>query len=137
MTELGGIGRVAPAQPVTRTAQATSGAAFAVAAESDAAPAVVSALNGPAALAGLLALQEAEATPVRDRAARRRGRDILGALTGLQRALLGDEDSAAATGRLSALLAHVPLAEDPQLNGILAAIRLRARIELARRQERP
>lgn len=134
MTGLGGIERLAGAPAPARIGQASSGAGFAVEAGSTPPPATAPALSGPAALSGLLALQEAEPAPVRDRDARRRGRAILAALTEMQRALLGAGDSDGTTARLMALLADMPVAEDPALNAILAAIRLRARVELARRQ---
>ena len=135
MTELGGIERMTGAPAAVRASQPSLGTGFAVPAADDTAPPLsVSALGASAALSGLLALQEAEGVPIRDREARRRGRDILGALTELQRALLGGLGSDGATARLSTLLADLPLAADPRLNAILAAIRLRARVELARRQ---
>jgi protein-disulfide isomerase-like protein with CxxC motif len=58
---------------------------------------------------------------------------MLAALTELQRALLGDGDDAAATQRLMDLLAAVPLATD-RLAAMVSAIVVRARVELARRQ---
>ncbi|MEO9188725.1 MAG: flagellar assembly protein FliX [Acetobacteraceae bacterium] len=135
MTELGGIERMTGAPAAVRVSQPSLGTAFAVPAAADTAPPLpVSALGASGALSGLLALQEAGGAPVRDREARRRGRDILGALTELQRALLGGLGSDGAITRLSALLADLPMAADPRLNAILAAIRLRARVELARRQ---
>jgi hypothetical protein len=95
----------------------------------DAAPASVA----PAALAGLLALQETLPDAARDRAARRHGRDMLAALAGLQRALLGGGDAAAALERLAGLVGNMAPAADPALATVLAALTLRCRVELARR----
>ncbi len=82
---------------------------------------------------GLLLLQQVEDGPTRDRQARRHGRALLEGLGALQRALLGGEDDPAALDRLAALVAHCPDAADPALRGTLAAVALRARVELARR----
>ncbi len=86
-----------------------------------------------AAVDGLLLLQQVEDGPTRDRQARRHGRALLEGLGALQRALLGGEDDPAALDRLAALVAHCPDAADPALRGTLAAVALRARVELARR----
>ncbi len=87
-----------------------------------------------AALAGLLVLQEADTEAPRNRAARRRGQDILAALAALQRALLAGGGSDDVMARLAALTADLPPALDLGLDRILRAITLRARVELARRQ---
>jgi hypothetical protein len=83
----------------------------------------------------MLALQEAGAEPVRDRAARRHGQAMLQLLAALQRAMLqgvgGDE---AELTRLASLSAEVPVASDPALRQAVAAIALRASVELARRR---
>lgn len=89
----------------------------------------------PAALAGLLALQEAATPSTRDRAARRHGQALLAALAGLQRALL-DSEEGPALAALGHLLAAAPPAEDPELASLLGAIALRCRIELARSEVR-
>jgi len=92
-------------------------------------PAAVPALP----LAGLLAVQEEAVEPPADRAARRRGRALLAELSGLQRDLLGAGVDGARLVRLRALAAEVPpAATDPALAAALAAIVLRARVELAR-----
>ncbi|MBN8890954.1 MAG: hypothetical protein J0H91_11760, partial [Rhodospirillales bacterium] len=90
-------------------------------------------------LAGMLALQEMEEGEVRDRAARRRGQDLLAQLAGLQRALLAasgpgaaEASAGAALHRLSTLAEAVPQAADPRLRQAVAAIVLRSRVELAR-----
>jgi hypothetical protein len=83
-------------------------------------------------LGGLLALQEAEAEPAGDRQARRRGRRLLDELAALQRDLLGGEVTEERLATLAALLADVPPAADPDLRAAVAAVALRARLELAR-----
>lgn len=85
-------------------------------------------------LDGMLALQEAQSTAVGDREARRQGQDILAELARLQRALLSGEDDSASLERLAALVENAPPAEDPRLQAVLDAVRLRARIEMARRE---
>ena len=80
---------------------------------------------------GLLALQEFGSTTERDARARRRGQAMLQSLSGLQLALL---DTAVDLARLRALAALLPGEEaaDPALAEVISAIRLRARVELAR-----
>ncbi|MEO3474493.1 flagellar assembly protein FliX [Roseomonas sp. CAU 1739] len=85
----------------------------------------------PAQPIGLLALQEAGPVAERDARARHRGQALLRSLTDLQLALLG---GAMDPARLRDLAALVPGEEaaDPALAAAMAAIRLRARVELAR-----
>jgi len=85
----------------------------------------------PAAATGLLALQETAPAAERDARARKRGEALLRSLSDLQLGLL---DGSADPARLRALAALVPGedAADPALAAALAAIRLRARVELAR-----
>ncbi|MFN6953906.1 MAG: flagellar assembly protein FliX [Acetobacteraceae bacterium] len=80
----------------------------------------------------LLALQEAGDAAERDRRARRRGEALLADLGALQLALLEGRDPAAILGRLEALAAG-EAAADPHLAGILDEVRLRAKVEAARR----
>jgi hypothetical protein len=85
----------------------------------------------PAQAIGLLALQEAGPVAERDARARKQGEALLQSLSDLQLGLLeGRLDRA----RLEALAALVPGedAADPSLAAAIAAIRLRARVELAR-----
>jgi hypothetical protein len=96
---------------------------------------------------GLLGLQEQGAadTPsapaARDREARRHGQAMLAALSDLHLLLIGrGPEQGASTAalrslseRLSGLTGAIPQAADPGLRGVIAAIGLRARIELARR----
>ncbi len=69
---------------------------------------------------------------LRDRDAKRRGRDLLDELAGLQREMLaGDPDPARLT-RLADLARDIPLAADPRLRDVMQAIVVRARVEAAR-----
>jgi hypothetical protein len=84
-------------------------------------------------LAGLLALQAEDCDESRDRAARRRGQDLLASLAALQRALLSEAGVPVDQLRqLEQMVADAPLASDPHLREILDAITLRVRVELAR-----
>ena len=146
MTGIQALSGTAPAVASARIPAARNGD-FAVpeAAAALRGPGAASALAPSAALAGLLALQEVGPEPVRDRAARRHGRAMLAALAGLQLALLAEPDSgdgrgpgstapaAAAVERLASLLDGMPPAEDPELAAVLDAVKLRCRIEIARR----
>jgi hypothetical protein len=86
----------------------------------------------PAALAGLLAVQEAEGNAARDRDARRRGAMMLDELARLQRALLGGQIDPDGLRSLAALAAGADGAADPVLAAAVRAISVRARVELAR-----
>ncbi len=85
----------------------------------------------PAQAIGLLALQEIAPAAERDARARKRGEALLRSLSDLQVGLL---DRSLDPARLRALAALVPGddAADPALAAALSAIRLRARVELAR-----
>ena len=88
-------------------------------------------------LSAMLAVQETALAGVsvaqpRDRQARRRAQDLLSALAGLQRSLLGAGDAAMQHEALRALLQDMPVAADPALAAIVGAIALRAEVELAR-----
>ena len=90
----------------------------------------------PVALAGLLAVQEAEGNAARDREARRRGAMMLDELTRLQRALLGGQIDPDNLRALAALAAGPDGAgdgaADPMLAAAVRAVSVRARVELAR-----
>ncbi len=88
----------------------------------------------PVGLAGLLVLQEAGDDQARDRDARRRGRDLLEELAGLQRDLLDGAPDPARLARLAELANALPPAADPGLRDVVQAIALRARVEAARYQ---
>ena len=84
-------------------------------------------------LAGLLALQAEDCDESRDRAARRRGQDLLAALATLQRALLAEGGVRVDQLReLEQMVVDQPPAADPRLREIMDAITLRVRVELAR-----
>lgn len=131
MSGIHGLGQVAlrgPAQPRAGTA------GFGPAVGKKASAAGVAAAAAPASLLGLLALQEGETDAARDRAARRHGDALLRELAALQRGLLGDADDLPGTlARLAALTEEGGEAANPDLAGIVRAVTLRARIELARR----
>ena len=85
-------------------------------------------------LGGLLALQEGETETVQDRAARRHGHNLLAGLTAIQHAQLGAGLARGDIERLAALADGIPPACDPRLRAAVAAIGLRARVELAKLQ---
>jgi hypothetical protein len=92
--------------------------------------------NAPAVvLDTILALQEVDSLPIADRMARRHADSMLGIMAELQAGLLGgaDADTNGAMGRLQRLANTMPLAADPRLIGVLRHLRLRAMVELARR----
>ncbi len=128
-----GVGRVGgAAAPVGARRVGPGSGGFAVAG-GPAALSGASAAAPAAAVDGMLLLQQVEDGPTRDRQARRHGRAMLDGLAALQRALLGGEDDPGALDRLAALVEHCPQADDPALRATLAAVALRASIELARR----
>ncbi|MBR0680755.1 flagellar assembly regulator FliX [Roseomonas eburnea] len=94
-------------------------------------PAAAQAAAAPSAI-GLLALQETAPAAERDARARRRGEAMLGELAALQVELLSGRVDPARLQALAAL-AEGEAAADPMLAESIAAISLRARIELARR----
>lgn len=150
MTTIDGIGRLA-ATPATKRRIGVGG--FALPPElASASGSDISASGGSgpvftASMEGLLGLQEhfppdAVATPAaRDREARRHGNALLAALAELQSLLIGTAGLSAGAppdvrllaGRLAGLAGSIPAAADPGLRSIVAAIGLRAQIELARR----
>jgi len=87
----------------------------------------------PADLAGMLALQELEDEPPRDRAARRHGQMVLGALSALQRTLLAAGSDPGVLDHLVGLLDSAPEPDDPQLRSLIQSVLLRAHVELAKR----
>ena len=58
---------------------------------------------------------------------------MLTELASLQRTLLGGGDPATVLGRLDDLLGTAPASGSPVLLAVLRAVRMRARVELARR----
>jgi hypothetical protein len=83
-------------------------------------------------LTHVLAAQEDEAGAADDRAARRHGQEMLDELAGLQRDLLGDGLGLDRLRRLVALTDTTPRAANPRLREVVAAVALRARVEIAR-----
>ncbi|MGX9962768.1 flagellar assembly protein FliX [Roseomonas sp. F4] len=97
------------------------------------------ALSGPSALGGLLALQDSGSAPPPEppaERAQRRARKALDELRGLQLDLLraGPGDSGR-RARLEALAGPPEPGLEPGLAALMAEIRLRARLELARRPD--
>jgi len=86
----------------------------------------------PAALLGLLAVQEAEGAAARDRDARKRGKLMLDELARLQRALLVGRLDPENLRALGALAGDSAVAADPALAAAVRAIAVRARVMLAR-----
>ncbi|MBN9562574.1 MAG: hypothetical protein J0H14_17880 [Alphaproteobacteria bacterium] len=128
-----GVGRTTGAGASRiRTTPAAGGFSLAAGAASQAGAAAGAV---PVSLGAMLALQEAGAEPARDRAARRHGQAMLQLLAALQRAMLaGEGGGEAELTRLASLATEVPLASDPALRQAVAAIALRASVELARRR---
>ncbi len=83
-------------------------------------------------MVALLSMQEAESEAQQDREARQHGQAVVDELTELQLALLGAGDGD--TGRLAQLVERPVVASDPMLAGLLRAVRVRAAVELARRE---
>ncbi len=131
----GGVRETAPRKAAAKLRFAVPGDAAA----ETAAPAASAAIGG---LEAILLLQEASDESVADQKARRHGRDLLAELAALQRALLaahgevGNEAGdakGAALARLAALAEMSPAeARDPALRAAVAAVVLRAKVELAR-----
>ena len=126
-----------PLGPVSSRRAARGGGRFSVAeGPTDGAAAGEAESVAEASLAGLLALQEeadgSADRALRDGAARRRGRDLLGELAALQRDLLAGGPDPDRLARLATLAESVPDAADPRLRDAVAAIVLRARVEAAR-----
>jgi hypothetical protein len=134
MSWIDGVGRPGLPRPARRTAGAGQGA-FSVPSGSAAASARTAgvAASSAAALDGMLALQERGDGTVQDREARRRGQDLLGALSRMQRSILAGGSDPELLRDMVALTADLPRAADPGLRRVLEAIALRARVELARR----
>ena len=130
MVGIRGVGAGAAARAGRWARGARGGFSLGAGAETSGA-AAAQATAGPAAV-GLLALQEAGPVAERDARARRRGEGLLRELAGLQADLLAGRADPARL-RAIAALAEGETPADPALAGAIAAIALRARIELARR----
>lgn len=126
-----GMGRAA-APRVWGGSRAPSG--FAVR-DDDARSDAAQAIAAPIAMGGLLGLQEyaGNRDGDGDAPARHQADTLLTDLAALQRTLLGGGDPAAVLGRLEGMLGSVPPTGSPVLLALLGAVRMRARVELARR----
>ena len=133
-----GIGRVDRAKGLAGTAAARTGngAAFGVPATAGGTAPAASAV-APAALDGLLLLQEGEAGWGQDRPARRHADALLDELAALQRSVLDGAADPAVLARLASLSRAVPHATDPRLRDVLRAAATRAAVELARGEHSP
>jgi hypothetical protein len=130
MDPIDGVRAGGPVAPVRR--RPAAGGGFSVAEGGEARASGEAEAVAEASLAGLLALQEESGGEVRDRAARRRGLDLLAELAALQREVLAGDPGADRLARLAGMAAEVPDAADPRLRDAVAAIALRARVEAAR-----
>ena len=110
-----------------------AGAADETAASASVTSTSVTPTSVPAIMTGMLSLQELGCERPEDRAARRRGHELLAALAALQRALLANSDDPAALVRLAVLARNAPPAADPRLREAVTALVLRAHVELAKR----
>ena len=129
------IAALAPPTPTAARARRLAGSGhFHI--DDDAAPNAPAAVFAPApvSLHTLLALQEAEADDVQDRAARRHAGSMLAELASVQRALLQADAAgiAASLSRLDGLTRDGVLAHDPRLAAVVRAIAMRAAVEAAR-----
>lgn len=128
------IARLTGPRPVnTRTEPKRPGQGFSVGPHCQPATTSSAQAMDSAELPALLCIQEHDGDDPKDRGAKRRGRDLLRALAELQRTLLSAAGEAAALDRLGELASTPADASDPRLAHILAAIVLRARVEMARR----
>ncbi|WP_372707461.1 flagellar assembly protein FliX [Brevundimonas sp.] len=129
-------GPTGPGAPsAARSARATGG--FSVPQATSAAPSAAagaaSGVSGVAGVSALMALQGVEDLTERRRRAIRRGDGLLDRLEELKLALLSGEAGEGALDRLSrSLREERPLDTDPELNGLLEQIDLRAAVELAK-----
>lgn len=125
---IGGIRRPSAAfGPAVRTATA----GFAMPEPTEGLPGLPPAIP-PAALGGVLALQEQAADVLRDRQARQHGHALLQALASLQHALLAGGCCAGTLRQLAALADTCPAPSHPGLAAVLQGLSLRAQVELAR-----
>ncbi len=90
------------------------------------------ATEGVTIAASLIALQETIVASERDREARERAETMLDELAALQRAMLGGRVSEESLASLAALADQPGIAADPHLADVVAAVSLRAKVELAR-----
>ena len=116
-----------------RRSAANGSGTFEVAEIAETAPGKPSAIAGAtAAVDSLIALQEIDGEAADRREAMRWGSDVLDGLDRIRLDLLGEGVSVRRLRELRALLQNVSRANDPDLDGILSEIELRARVELAK-----
>jgi hypothetical protein len=133
--ELTMIDRVSGGRPVTHTKRAAKSRAsggFSIDDESRADSASAAGEVAAPAPLGVLAFQEEEQDAAQDRGAKRHGQEVLDELSGLQRDLLGPGVRPDRLRNLVALVDSGPPPADRRLRDVLAAVALRAKIELAR-----
>jgi hypothetical protein len=88
-------------------------------------------IAAPIALGGLLGLQEQKSDE--EAPARQEANALLAELAALQRTLLGGGDPSAVLQRLDSMLGSSPDTASQPLLAVLSAVRMRARVELAKR----
>jgi hypothetical protein len=132
MTRVSGLAGAAASRPGSGVAGGggrVAGPGFAIPAQASGSAGSITTVT----LGGLIALQE-DACPLhRDRAARRGGERVLEALGSIQIATL-DGDGTTAIAALNDAVAAMSEPADPGLRQIIGAIRLRAKVELARNE---
>ncbi len=129
-----GAGRIGGGAAITGRAQGRAGpGGFSVTVGEGAATRAATAAAPVVPLGfGLLALQGGGEEQDRDEQATRRAESLLEEIAGLQRELLGATPDPARLARLAALQ-QGEAGADPRLREVVAAISLRAQVELARR----
>jgi hypothetical protein len=134
MTLIDRVGPLPPVRPGGRVG-AVGSSVFPLPADpaADAARTAGVATAAAVSLDSLLTLQQVDEPTERDRAARRRGQALLGALGRLQLLLLVEGDPVPTLAQLRSLAEGAPAAADPALAAAIDQVVLRARIELARR----
>ena len=93
----------------------------------------LTAASAPAAMAGLLALQEFLPPQDHHQRSLQHGHALLAKLSRLQAAILGGEHSATLLDELSDLAATRIDTQDPRLRALITAVITRAQVELAKR----
>ena len=116
-----------------RRSAANGSSTFEVADIAETAPGKASApAGGTTAVDSLIALQEIDGEAADRRHAMRWGSEVLDGLDRIRLDLLGEGVPVRRLRELRALLQNVSRANDPDLDGILSEIELRARVELAK-----
>jgi hypothetical protein len=135
MAAIEGIGPAGAARIVGARRPIRASPGFTVPSETSSASGhAVTEAGAAAPLTSMLALQEFGAETGEDREVRRQSHEILSVLAELQRALLTGNDEGAVLQHLAELAAALPRATDGRLAALASAIKLRVRVELARRR---